>query len=93
MCYDHVVKTIAHRELRNNSSRVLDEVKNGEIIQVTNHGDVVAIMIPPGLSRYEVMKLAGAIREPLSDDDFDSIPRVVCDRSIAEVIDELRDER
>jgi antitoxin (DNA-binding transcriptional repressor) of toxin-antitoxin stability system len=28
------VKTIAHRELRNNSSRVLDEVRNDEIIQV-----------------------------------------------------------
>ncbi len=60
---------------------------------MTNHGDVVAIMIPPGLSRYEVMKLAGAIREARSDEDFDSIPRVTAQESIAEVLEELRGDR
>lgn len=87
------MRTIPHRELRNNSSRVLDDVKNGEIIQITNHGDIVAIMIPPGLSRYEVMKLAGAIREARSDEGFDSIPRVVAEPSVAEVLDDLRGDR
>ncbi len=87
------MKTIAHRELRNNSSRVLDEVKNGEIIQVTNHGDVVAIMIPPGLSRYEVMKLAGAIRPRRSDASFGSLRRVASTETIAEILDDLRGDR
>ncbi len=50
-------------------------------------------MIPPGLSRYEVMKLAGAIREARSDEDFDSIQRVTAQESIAEVLEELRGDR
>jgi antitoxin (DNA-binding transcriptional repressor) of toxin-antitoxin stability system len=70
------VKTIAHRELRNDSSRVLDEVSNGKNIQVTKRGDVVAIMIPPDTSRYEVMALAGAIRPHRSDASFGSLRRV-----------------
>ena len=87
------MRTIAHRELRNNSSRVLDDVKNGEIIQVTNHGDVVAIMIPPGLSRYEVMKLAGAISPRRSDASFGSLARVTSTETVADILDDLRGDR
>ncbi|MFT4135014.1 type II toxin-antitoxin system Phd/YefM family antitoxin [Microbacterium sp.] len=42
-----MARTIPHRELRNNSSRILDEVRRGETIHITNHGVVVATLIPP----------------------------------------------
>ncbi len=87
------MRTIAHRELRNNSSRVLDDVKNGEIIEVTNHGEVVAILVPPGSSRYELMKLAGAIRPRRSDASFESLRRVTCTETIADMLDDLRGDR
>ncbi len=40
------MKTIPHRELRNHSGDVLRRVQAGETIQVTNHGEVVAILSP-----------------------------------------------
>lgn len=42
-----MVRTIPHRELRNNSSAILEEVRQGETIHITNHGVVVATLIPP----------------------------------------------
>lgn len=42
-----MVRTIPHRELRNNSSKILDEVRQGETIHITNHGVVVATLVPP----------------------------------------------
>jgi prevent-host-death family protein len=40
-------RTIAHRELRNNSSAVLRDVQAGETVYVTNNGEVVAVLVPP----------------------------------------------
>lgn len=40
-------KTIPHRELRNNSSAVLRDVQAGETVSITNHGEVVAVLVPP----------------------------------------------
>ena len=42
-----MARTIPHRELRNNSSKILEEVRNGETIHITNHGVVVATLVPP----------------------------------------------
>ena len=42
-----MVRTIPHRELRNNSSKILEEVRRGEVIHITNHGAVVATLMPP----------------------------------------------
>ena len=37
--------TIPHRELRNQSSKILERVKNGETIDVTNNGEIAATLI------------------------------------------------
>ncbi len=42
-----MARTIPHRELRNNSSKILEEVRNGETIHITNHGEIVATLVPP----------------------------------------------
>jgi prevent-host-death family protein len=54
--------TNPHRELHNNSSQILADVKNGEIIEVTNHGEVVAVLIPPAATPYERLVAAGKVR-------------------------------
>lgn len=41
-----MARTIPHRELRNNSSRILEEVHQGETIHITNHGVIVATLVP-----------------------------------------------
>ncbi|MFK0041114.1 type II toxin-antitoxin system Phd/YefM family antitoxin [Paenarthrobacter sp. NPDC090517] len=46
--------TIPHRELRNQSSKILERVKNGEVIDVTNNGEVAATLIPPRLHPLSV---------------------------------------
>lgn len=56
------MKTITHRELRNNSSRVLAEVRAGAIIAVTNHNELAAVLVPPSLNSYERLVAAGKVR-------------------------------
>ena len=54
--------TIPHRELRNQSSKILERVKNGETIDVTNNGEVAATLIPPSASPFERLLLSGQVR-------------------------------
>jgi prevent-host-death family protein len=56
--------TIPHRELRNQSSKILERVKNGETIDVTNNGEVAATLIPPAASPFERLLLSASVRKP-----------------------------
>ena len=42
-----MTERIPHRELRNDSSQILRQVKAGQTVEVTNHGEVVAVLVPP----------------------------------------------
>lgn len=44
MCY---MESIGIRELRQNASRYLARVAGGESLEITNHGHVVARLVPP----------------------------------------------
>ncbi|MDR6986056.1 prevent-host-death family protein [Paenarthrobacter nitroguajacolicus] len=84
--------TIPHRELRNQSSRILERVKNGEVINVTNNGEIAAT--PPSASPFERLLRAGSVR-PASDPrvDFRILPRVQSEISTAEILADLRGDR
>lgn len=86
------MRTIPHRELRNNSSRILDEVKNGEIIEVTNHGEVVAVLIPPAGTRYERLVAAGKVRQARPGPKFTDIRPARSERDPLDVLAEMRGE-
>ena len=45
------MKTISHRDLRNDSAQVLREVENGESFAITNRGEIVANLVPAGTGR------------------------------------------
>ncbi len=81
-----------HRELRNDSARILAAVKGGELIQVTNAGEVAAIMVPPNTPKLEVFRLAGKVSKPAPIEDLDTIVAVVADVGTQVVLDELRAE-
>lgn len=53
MSYNGEVKRIGMRELNQHASRVIDRVRNGEVIEVTDRGKPVARVVPitdnPGL--------------------------------------------
>jgi prevent-host-death family protein len=79
--------TLAHRDLRNRSAEVLRRVQAGETFQVTNHGDVVAVLSPahraPG----------PRVRAATTRGGFAALPRVQADVATAVVLDELRGDR
>lgn len=86
--------TIPHRELRNQSSKILERVKNGETIDVTNNGEVAATLIPPAVSPFERLLLSGSVRRAVSGPvDFQNLPRVKSDADSAEILSDLRGDR
>ncbi|MHA7289145.1 type II toxin-antitoxin system Phd/YefM family antitoxin [Arthrobacter sp. MDT3-24] len=86
--------TIPHRELRNQSSKILERVKNGETIDVTNNGEIAATLIPPSASPFERLLLAGQVRPAASGPvDFQTLPRVPSEAGTAEILADLRGDR
>ncbi len=81
-----MVKTITHRELRNRSSEVLRRVNAGETLQVTKHGEVVAVLVPPD-EPLTVRLTPAAVRG-----GFSSLPRSKVKESVADALDQLRGE-
>ncbi|MDA8070194.1 MAG: type II toxin-antitoxin system prevent-host-death family antitoxin [Actinomycetota bacterium] len=88
------MRTISHRELRNSSSKVLHDVQAGEMIEVTNHGEVAAVLVPPSLTPFERLVAAGKVRQP-SDRSVDlrHLRRSQSTSTTAEIIADVRGER
>ncbi|MFJ6538574.1 type II toxin-antitoxin system Phd/YefM family antitoxin [Paenarthrobacter sp. NPDC091711] len=86
--------TIPHRELRNQSSKILERVKNGEVIDVTNNGEVTATLIPPSASPFERLLQAGSVR-PASESpvDFTIVPRTHSEMTTVDILADLRGDR
>ena len=82
-------RTIPQRELRNNSSAVLRDVQAGETIEVTNHGAVVALLVPPEAGSTSALRVVAAMRSG----GFATLPRVHLGRPVQEILDGLRGER
>ncbi|NLG65057.1 MAG: type II toxin-antitoxin system prevent-host-death family antitoxin [Actinobacteria bacterium] len=80
------MKRIPHRELRNNSSTVLRQVQAGESFAVTNHGDVVAVLVPPDQG-IEMKLLESRVRGGFKDLHLEERPERTED-----VLTELREE-
>jgi prevent-host-death family protein len=63
------------RDLRNNLSRYIRRVEAGGRVSVTDHGRVVAEIVPPtgspkaGRSRFQELVATGLIRPPLEAGD------------------------
>jgi prevent-host-death family protein len=84
-----MVKTIPHRELRNNSSAILREVQSGETFQITNNGKVVAVLGPPPPAITTEVRM----RQATIRGGFDQLPKVKLEHPIQETLDDLRGER
>lgn len=84
-----MARTIPHRELRNNSSAILREVLAGETIEISNHGEVVAVLVPPARPPAESLR----VRKARAKGGFSTLPRVRRDHPVQESIDDLRGDR
>lgn len=56
------MKTVTHREMRNQSGDILRQVADGETIRVTNNGQVAAFIVPPGTAPLADLVLRGQVR-------------------------------
>jgi prevent-host-death family protein len=86
--------TIPHRELRNQSSKILERVRNGEIIDVTNNGEIAATLIPPAASPFERLLMSGGVRQAAEGFvDFRALPRVKSVAGTPDILADLRGDR
>ena len=69
-----MVRTIPHRELRNNSSKILEEVRRGEVIHITNHGAVVATLMPPAAAPPPLARRSARTTIPWADFEVHPAP-------------------
>lgn len=60
MCYYAAVERIGIRELRQNASRYLALVKAGETVEVTERGELIALLVPPPRSYSKRDRLIAA---------------------------------
>lgn len=79
---------LAHRDLRNRSSEVLRAVAGGATYEITNHGEVVALLSP-------VRPEAGrtVVRRARIDGHWDEIEPTDGPATTAEVLEALRQDR
>lgn len=83
-----MTERLAHRELRNGSAEVLRRVAPGATYEITNHGDVVALLSPPSQSGPSLTVRPARVRG-----GFARLVRVRRDLPVQEVLDDLRGER
>ena len=87
------METIPHRELRNNSSAVLHSVQAGRSVGITNHGKLVAMLVPPPSTRLNELIAAGRVRAARNQLDVRMLPRVELDEPVAVVLEDLKGGR
>ena len=87
--------SVGVRELRQNASKVLDRVKSGEVIEVTERGNPVAFIAPIADSSREVLIQAGLLTPAVADARHIAVPsrRLPRGTTTARALDELGADR
>lgn len=89
MVHNPAITRIAHRELRNNSSEILRRVASGETMEITNHGEVVAVISPAQHDRAPRVRM----RKATIRGRFDEIEATPSEYTTEELMDHLRGDR
>lgn len=85
------MRTVTHREMRNSSGDILRAVAAGETVQVTNNGQVAAVISPPdggSLDRLVAQGQARPARRGVAD--LSTIRRREAKRTSAELVEDAR---
>lgn len=90
-----MIDRVGVRQLRQNLSRYLDEVKGGSTLVVTEHGREVARLVPSGVGDSALGRLAAERGATLPTGSLVDVKprRRVKGKPSGDVLDELRDER
>ena len=99
------MKTVGVRDLKNRLSEYLRRVRLGESVLVTDRGEVVAELLPPGQGQTDPLVPAGlqslarrgllTLGGPSGTDLYPALPRTqgARRRSVAQLLDEERGTR
>lgn len=82
------MRTITHRQLRNESGAVLRDVEAGESLLISNHGSVVARISPAAETEPELPVTRSAIAR-----GFDEVPLYDRPGNALDALTDLRDDR
>lgn len=80
---------LAHRDLRNRSAEILREVQNGAAYEITNHGEVVAVLSPAREHNRADLRIRKARRRG----GFATLERVRRANPVLQAVDALRGDR
>ncbi|GAA1952917.1 hypothetical protein GCM10009798_10150 [Nocardioides panacihumi] len=83
------MESISHRELRNESGRILKAVAAGESFTITNNGEPVAMIVPLGDRRLGLPLSRPARRRG----GWSELPLYESEETIQGMIDDLREDR
>jgi prevent-host-death family protein len=90
------MERIGVRELRQHASRYLDKVKAGETVEVTERGELIALLVPPPketLARERLIA-AGILKPATRPFRMPSpAPARAGEPTAEEMLDEVREER
>lgn len=90
------LQTVGVRELRENLRAYLAQAKSGDIVEVTDHGEPVARLVPVPEEQdiIERLKAEGIIDPDSGDGRLDLLPPPVkiSGRPLSEILQEMRDE-
>ena len=88
----HVVQSVGVRELRQAASQILDQVKDGQSIEITEHGVPVARLIPVTQSLYEEYLESGRITAARNPNRVFTMPKgkISKGKQLSEIIIEER---
>ena len=93
---EQLQKVVGVRELRQQASRVLDLVKRGEVIIVTEHGKPIAEIVPIKKTKLERLIEQGAItpaKEPFDADLWNNSDGPTYPDGVAEFLKERYEAR
>lgn len=86
------MKTVTHREMRNNSAEILRVVAAGEDVLVTNNGEPAALITRPPSTPLDVLIAAGQVRMPTKGLGALKMPKKAS-VTAEEILDDLRSDR
>ncbi|MDI9897985.1 MULTISPECIES: type II toxin-antitoxin system Phd/YefM family antitoxin [Nocardiaceae] len=87
------MERIGVRELRQHASRYLARVKAGETVEVTDRGELVALLVPPEPGRSAVERLAAEGRLTAATLPVRFPNRVRTETPTQSMLDEMREDR
>ncbi len=93
MCYSRPVEQIGVRELRQHASRYLARVKAGETVEVTDRGELVALLVPPTPAASLRQRLIAAGQLLPASESLSLPPRVRTAVDSGDVLSALREDR